>query len=81
MTTKYTVNLPYVDEHEQGEDFVKEIVALSNHTNDDGRPVFVTNDLRKARNIAKQAYSICLRYNIVNEINIRITQSEVQTDV
>lgn len=60
--TKYTVGLPYVDEHEQGEEFVNEILKLSNGTNEDGRPVFSTRSFAEAMAVVNKACEICQRY-------------------
>lgn len=70
--TRYNVNLPYVNEHEQGEDFVNDILKLSNGTNEDGRPVFVTHGLNEALDVLRKACEICRRYFRTVEFNFGI---------
>lgn len=76
--TQYTVKLTYVDGHFHGEEFVKEILKLSNSTNDDGRPIFVTYDLFEAIRVIHEAYEICRRYSAGTELNIKIVPNEVK---
>jgi Ethanolamine utilization protein EutJ (predicted chaperonin) len=73
---KYAVNLPRVDEHEQGEEFVSEILKLSNHVDDDGRPVFVTEDLNEAFRVVRETCEICRRHYGTTEFDIGIVLSE-----
>jgi hypothetical protein len=70
--TKYTVSLPYVDEHEQGEEFVNEILKLSKGTNEDGRPVFFTQNLTEAISVIHEACEICRRHFRTIEFEIGI---------
>ena len=69
--TQYTVSLPYVDEHEQGEEFVAEILKLSN-ANEDCRPVFVAHELNEALDVLRKACEICRRYFRIIEFNVGI---------
>ena len=77
--TKYVVSLPRVDEHEQGEDFAEEILSLSNHTDDDGRPIFMTNNLSKALGAVRKACEICRRHSAITEFNIGIMPSDKES--
>jgi hypothetical protein len=70
--TKYIVSLPYVDEHEQDEDFVNEILKLSNHTNEDGRPVFSTPIFAEAMAVVNKTCEICQRCFQTIELEIGI---------
>ena len=77
--TKYIVNLPYIDEHEQGEEFVSAILKLSNHVNDDGRPVFVTEDLNEAFRVVLKTCEICRQHFGTREFDIGIRPSEKES--
>ena len=70
--TKFTVGLPAVDEHEEGEEFVAEILKLTNGTNEDGRPVFVAHELNEALAVLRKASEICRRYFRIINFNIGI---------
>jgi hypothetical protein len=70
--TKYVVRLPYVDEHEQDEDFVNEILKLSTSADEDGRPVFVTQNLTEVMAVVNNTCEICQRYFQTIEFEIGI---------
>jgi len=74
--TKYVVSLPRVDEHEQGEEFVGAILELSNHVDDDGRPVFVTEDLNEAFRVVRKTCETCRRHCGTTEFDIGIMPRE-----
>ena len=74
---EYTVKLPYVDEHEQDEGFVKEILDISNKIDNDARPVFITKNQSEAFTIVKKAREVCGRYSCEDESNVFVVSSDV----
>ena len=74
---EYTVKLPYVDEHEQPEGFVKEILEISNSIDDDARPVFVTRNQNEALAIAKKGREVCRRYSCEDESSVFLVSRDV----
>lgn len=73
---EYTVRLPCVDEHEQEEEFVKEILEASNGVDDDARPVFVTKDPNEALLVVKRVRLICRRYSC-DEASVSVVTNDV----
>ena len=74
---EYTVKLPYVDEHEQDEEFVKEILEISNGVDDDARPVFVTKNPNEALSVVRKARVICRRYSCEDESSVFVVTNDV----
>ena len=74
---EYTVKLPYVDEHEQDEGFVKEILDVSNSIDEDARPVFVTRNQSETLAIAEKANGICRRYSCEDESSVFMVSKDV----
>jgi hypothetical protein len=79
--TDYVVHLPDVDIHLHGEDLFNAIMGLSNAVDDEGHPLFVTNDLYEATKVVRLAYAVCQDHSADTEFNIRITPLEAQPNV
>ncbi len=73
---RYVVHLPDVDVHFHGQEFFDEIHELSNGTDEEGRPLFVSNDFTEAMEIVQRARAVCRKHGADTEFHIEIVPRE-----
>ncbi len=69
--------MPDVDVHFHGQEFFNQIQALSNATDCEGNPLFVSDDFSIAKETVQKARRICREHGAETEFRIEIELREM----